>query len=788
MIARTMNRSRSCPPLPSSPPLASVRATLALYSFLLGQRALLNQPGSPSRVFPNRKANCCVFQPELFSDVRDRMEHDMRIGKKYQLRRQIGSGSFGDIYLGVNVISGEEVAVKLESVKARHPQLDYEARVYKALSGGIGIPFVRWYGTERDYNALVIDLLGPSLEDLFNFCNRRFSYKTTLLLADQLVCRLEFIHSRGFIHRDIKPDNFLMGIGRRGNQVNVIDFGLAKRFRDPQTHRHIPYREHKNLTGTARYASLNTHLGVEQSRRDDLESLAYVLIYFARGGLPWQGLRAQTKRQKYTRIMECKLHTDIDTLTRGLPAEFNTFLRYARELRFDDRPDYVYFRRILRDLFVRQGYHYDYVFDWKFVAKRTRSGQPASLKDDLDKMQQIEDQIKPDQSRPGDGQEHYYKEPDTKGQTPVQAAGQPVGQPVGQSLGQMNVSMGGQQIGQMGGQMPMPVGRMHRVPVAASPQPMQQNPGSPGMAPPSVPSISPVQAHAKLGSSGAGTPNSRQPQSTFTGAPISPSPVVSPMPSYNPYQQPSQAPPLPNQYVGMMTPTMPVTQTYTGGTGNSGLEYKTEVLPKVVPDPLDPTRIYYNGQQFNVDQELKLLPRQPTSPVVRHQLVTENASAVIPNIPLLPQDLAELDNRIRRIAIYQYMSLRTMLNFNWGPYARYEVFQNNIERALSAGFLLPLALPSRFEAYELAYLRSNESGRGRKLLDMMWNRERFTVGGCSLEEYQQCLAVTGWSDSPLRDDEIEVSKKMSVLCVPASQPKSRPQPPQNYAPNNTMWW
>jgi hypothetical protein len=108
---------------------------------------------------------------------------------QYRIGKKIGSGSFGDIYLGINIISGEEVAIKLESIKAKHPQLEYEAKVYKTLAGGVGVPFVRWYGQECDYNAMVIDLLGPSLEDLFNFCNRKFSLKTVLLLADQMVSR-----------------------------------------------------------------------------------------------------------------------------------------------------------------------------------------------------------------------------------------------------------------------------------------------------------------------------------------------------------------------------------------------------------------------------------------------------------------------------------------------------------------------------------------------------------------------------------------------------------------------
>ncbi|KAH7842505.1 hypothetical protein Vadar_006089 [Vaccinium darrowii] len=292
---------------------------------------------------------------------------DHVIGGKFKLGRKIGSGSFGELYLGVNVQTGEEVAVKLESVKTKHPQLHYESKLYMLLQGGTGIPHLKWFGVEGEYSAMVIDLLGPSLEDLFNYCNRKFTLKTVLMLADQLINRVEYMHSRGFLHRDIKPDNFLMGLGRKANQVYAIDFGLAKKYRDLQTHKHIPYRENKNLTGTARYASVNTHLGVEQSRRDDLESLGYVLMYFLRGSLPWQGLKAGTKKQKYDKISEKKMLTPIEVLCKSYPSEFISYFHYCRSLRFDDKPDYSYLKRLFRDLFIREGYQFDYVFDWTIL-------------------------------------------------------------------------------------------------------------------------------------------------------------------------------------------------------------------------------------------------------------------------------------------------------------------------------------------------------------------------------------------------------------------------------------
>ncbi|XP_040583946.1 casein kinase I isoform X1 [Lepeophtheirus salmonis] len=313
-------------------------------------------------------------------------EMDIRIANnKYRLGRKIGGGSFGDIYLAIDIISREEAAIKLEQVKAKHPQLNIECKFYKFLQGGVGIPQLKYYGTEGDYHVLVMELLGPSIEDLFNFCGRKFSLKTVLLLADQMISRIEFIHSKNFIHRDIKPDNFLMGLGKKGNLVYVIDFGLAKRYRDGRTHQHIPYRENKNLTGTARYASINTHLGIEQSRRDDMEALGYIFMYLIHGALPWQGLKARTKAQKYEKISEKKLSTPIDELCKGAPSEFSTYLNYCRSLRFEERPDYSYLRQLVRNLFHRQGFSYDYVFDWNLIKEesekddaRTKTERPVA--------------------------------------------------------------------------------------------------------------------------------------------------------------------------------------------------------------------------------------------------------------------------------------------------------------------------------------------------------------------------------------------------------------------------
>lgn len=172
------------------------------------------------------------------------------------------------------------------------------------------------------------------------------------------------MHSRNFIHRDIKPDHFLLGMGTCSGQISIVDFGFAKQYRDPDTYLHIPYSNKNSLVGTDLYCSINTHLGIEQTRRDDLESLAYILIYFLRGSLPWHGLESATATQNNQRIMNEKKSTPTDVLCCNLPEEFGIFLNYARNLGFDEKPDYSYVRELFCALGAREGYQYDGIFDW----------------------------------------------------------------------------------------------------------------------------------------------------------------------------------------------------------------------------------------------------------------------------------------------------------------------------------------------------------------------------------------------------------------------------------------
>jgi casein kinase I homolog HRR25 len=318
------------------------------------------------------------------------------VGDKYRLESKIGGGGFGHVYLGwnhvqlhhgyaytaqgINTENNHQVAIKLEDVFDHDPSfLETEIESYHTLSGGVGIPSLHWSGQEDEYRVMVFELLGPSLEDLFNYCSRRFSLKTVLMLFDQLICRLEYIHSKKILHRDIKPDNFLMGVGRCGNKVYLTDFGLAIE-RHPRDEL-LPRTKKPTLIGTEYFASINGHYGqsnmtapsfgesrtnikLEQSRYDDLESLGYIMIYFLRGALPWDDVKKTKGLENVDSVLKRKENIEVQDLCHGLPDEFVTYFNNIRTNPFSAKPGYAYFRRIFRNLYKREGYEYDNVFDW----------------------------------------------------------------------------------------------------------------------------------------------------------------------------------------------------------------------------------------------------------------------------------------------------------------------------------------------------------------------------------------------------------------------------------------
>jgi serine/threonine protein kinase len=241
----------------------------------------------------------------------------------------------------------------------------YEAKLYRIFADEhcVGIPSLHWRGVAGDSSVIVIDLLGPSLQECFRTCGWKFSLKTVLMLADQMLSRLEYLHGHYFLHRDLKPENFLMGRGESASIVHIIDFGFAKKYRSKDM-LHIPYTEGKGMVGTARYASLNTHRGIQQGRRDDLESLGYIFLFFLKGCLPWQNLLPSSHSSKQKEIAYCKMTTPIETLCADAPIEFATYIDYCRGLGFEAEPDYGYVRQLFRDLYIRQGYKSDDKFDW----------------------------------------------------------------------------------------------------------------------------------------------------------------------------------------------------------------------------------------------------------------------------------------------------------------------------------------------------------------------------------------------------------------------------------------
>ena len=282
----------------------------------------------------------------------------------YRIIKMVGCGAFGEIHLAYDVNMKALRAIKFEMANHKNPQLKHEYSVLEQLNkqdgvGGLkgadtftGVPKVYYFDRlEHKYNFMVMEFLGPSLGDLFQLKERNFGMETVLMIAIQVLSRIEYIHEKGFLHRDIKPENFVIGLNEKSNLVYLIDYGLSKRYKDKNSGQHIPYRENKQLVGTVRYASVNAHLGIEQSRRDDLEGIGYVLVYFYLGRLPWQN-KTDKGKPLTQKITEKKLTTPPELLCKKMPREFSYYFHYCKNLKFEDRPDYNSLKSMFADLLM----------------------------------------------------------------------------------------------------------------------------------------------------------------------------------------------------------------------------------------------------------------------------------------------------------------------------------------------------------------------------------------------------------------------------------------------------
>ena len=282
---------------------------------------------------------------------------------KYKILKRIGCGSFGNVYKGVNIIDKKKVAIKVERKDKGYNLLQKESYYLYNLRG-IGIPELISYGYSGNYNVLVQTLLGESLGKIFYKKNNFFPLKDICMFTIQILHRIEYVHSKYLIHRDIKPENFLIGDPDK-YMIYIIDFGLSKKYKSSRTNKHIQFKLTKKFTGTARYASINAVRGAEQSRRDDLEAVGYMLMYFFnKGKLPWQGVSCKEKAHKYAKIYTMKKNLDYDVFCKDMPQEIIPYMNYCKELPFDKEPDYEYLRSLFESALKRNNYQNDLKFSW----------------------------------------------------------------------------------------------------------------------------------------------------------------------------------------------------------------------------------------------------------------------------------------------------------------------------------------------------------------------------------------------------------------------------------------
>jgi len=282
---------------------------------------------------------------------------------KYKIIKLIGHGSFGNVHEGINIKDNKKVAIKVEKKECGYDLLKMES-YYLFNLRGIGVPELITYGYSGKYNVLVQSLLGESLGKIFFENNNYFSLKDICMFTIQILHRIEFVHSKNLIHRDIKPENFLIGDPDK-YMIYIIDFGLSKKYRSSRTNKHIQFKCTKKFTGTARYASINAIRGIEQSRRDDLEAIGYMLMYFFNGGkLPWKGISCKEKQHKYAKIYKMKKDLDYKEFCKNMPKQIIEYMNYCKNLPFEKDPDYEYLRNLFELALKNNGLEYDLKFSW----------------------------------------------------------------------------------------------------------------------------------------------------------------------------------------------------------------------------------------------------------------------------------------------------------------------------------------------------------------------------------------------------------------------------------------
>ncbi|CAD8065326.1 unnamed protein product [Paramecium sonneborni] len=279
---------------------------------------------------------------------------------QYQIVKKLSSGSFGVVFSGSDLLTKQEVAIKIEKEENEEVRsLEREVQILKQLDGAEGFPKYYWSGEEQGYNILVLQLLGKDLAYHFKQL-KKFSLKSVLTIGIQVIQILERSHQKGVLHRDLKPENIILGIGREISKLYLIDFGISKIYRDSQG-RHITFKEYKSFIGTTRYASITAHLGYELGRKDDLESLMYILLYFLRGQLPWQNMLNVTDDERTKKVGEMKLSLE-NELFKDQTGEFQRVFDYIRKLQFKQEPNY---KMILKE-FKRAADSTNTVIDGKF--------------------------------------------------------------------------------------------------------------------------------------------------------------------------------------------------------------------------------------------------------------------------------------------------------------------------------------------------------------------------------------------------------------------------------------